>query len=491
MTLRDAQQLLKTHTPQWVAVNMAFRAGNHWQGGDGWIGPMLPIGDANFLAMLSEIQRAFVSKNAIGEGVGRHVGGVVGREMEIGLTVRRALKKGKKPTAKEQALIDEAEALLTEWWDERGCHELIQRAVATLCCAGRAGLRLFVPDGERVNGEVPLADLRTSLFRIYPQHPTPDQLVVDTDGATMKPYGVYVYVEDNKTYAEVVYHDGTQTVIRITASGDGADDGAMFDLGGLLTLHEMRREAIITEQVRQNQKLLNLAKTMLGRNVVQGGFLERFILNGERPGEEIEDPTTGQKTFKPAKMRLGAGTTNWINGVVTIDEDGNERVATPSVVFRDPVPITTFEGTERNAYRSVLEELHQLHALISGDATPSGEARRQAMADFIVDLFLSKSVVDRAGRWLIETVLALAAIFSGQPGRYASLRATFKCRLNPGPLSADEMRLIIELVRARLMSRETAMHRVDVEDVDEELARIETDSQAIGEQLLSAFDKGQ
>jgi hypothetical protein len=490
MTLRDAQQLLKTHTPAWVAANMAFRSGNHWQGGEGWIGPILPMGDPNALAMLVEIERAFVSKNAIGEGAGRHVGGVAGREMEIGITVRRPLKKGEKPTTEEQALIDEAEAVFTEWWDERGGHELFQRAADTLVCAGRAPLRVFVPDGERVNGEIPIADLRTSMFRIHPQHPKPEQATVDVDGSTMQPYGVYVYTEDHQTYAEIVYRDRTQTVIRVTTSGDNADDGAVLDLGGLLTLHEMKRPAIISEQVRQNQKLLNLAKTMLGRNVVQGGFLERFILNGERPGEWITDPATGEKIFKPAKMRLGAGTTNWINGVVVEDEDGNEKIATPSVVFRDPVPITTFEGTERNAYRSVLEELHQMHALISGDATPSGEARRQAMADFIVDLFLSKSVIDRAGRWLIETVLALAAIFSGQPDRYASLRATFKCRLNPGPLSADEMRLIIELVKARLMSRETAMHRVDIEDVEEELAKIEIDSEGLGEQLLSAFDKG-
>jgi hypothetical protein len=492
LTVRDVQALLKVATPDWVAVNQRFRNGDHWQSGNGWIGPMLAIGDPNWLSMLNEIQRAFVSKNAIAEGAVRHVAGVAGREMEWGLTVRRPLKEGKKPTRAEQALIDEAEALLTEWWDERGAHSLIQQAADMMACTGRSCIRLFVPDGEREDGDVPQADLKTSLFRIYAQVLEPHQATVATDSTTMRPYGLYLYTEDQQTFAEVVYRDGTSTVIRVTGSDTAADDGAVLDLDGHLTVHELKRAPLVTEQVRQNQKLLNLAKTMLGRNVVQGGFLERFILNGERPGKWVDDPSQPDgKRFVPSPMRLGAGTTNWINGIVTEDKEGNEEITSPSVVFRDPVKIDTFEGTERNAYRSILEEMHQLHALISGDATPSGEARRQAMADFIADLFITKAVLDRAGRWLLETLLELAAIFAGQPGRYRSLRATFKCRLNPGPISPDEIRLVIELVRARLMSRETAMSRADIEDVDEELAKIEVDSKALGEQLLSAFDAGQ
>lgn len=479
LTLDEARQALRDRTPAWIAVNELFYCGDHWQCGAGWSGPIPPQG-AGYARIMAEIQRAFVSKNAVKETVGRHVGGVVGREPIWSLTVRRALAESEEPSAEEQALIKEAEALLTEWWDQRGLHTLIQKATATLLRSERAALRLFVPHGTLIDGRVPLSDLRSALLRIYVDHPEPAQAAVLTDTTTMQEGGVFICDDDDgHTYAELSMLDpavpvgqpGRETILR--SISDAQTEEVRLDLAGHLLLHEMRRDVLISEQVRQHQKLLNLALTMLSRNVVQGGFLERIITNGLPPGTWEKDPATGQDRYVPQAMNVGAGTTNFINGLPIKDEKGNITGYTSAgVTYRDPVSVDTFRDTRQVAYFGILEETHQLHAAIAGDATASGESRRQAMADFIVDLLLSLPEINKAGRWLLETSLALSAIFSGQSGRFDALRATFGCRIDPGPLSADDLRLIIELVKSKLMSRETGMSRVGIEDVTAEIARL-------------------
>lgn len=497
-------------------VNARFYGGDHWQEGCGWVGPKPPHADPGFAQVMCEIKTAFVSSNKVKEIVRRHIGGCIGREPSFGLTVRRPLGKvpktrpaaetpatadqreqigtrdpaapstelvDEKPNEAEQNVIDEAEALLTEWWDERGIHTLFQEVVATLLLGERATLRLFVPPARLVDGQIPQADLRTALFALYAHQPDYGQAIVITDKATQAKCSAYVYTEAHVTYAELSYlDDDGKTVLRIISNASDVADAFAepLDLGGQLMLHELKRPLLVTEQIRANQKQLNLSKTMMGRNVVQGGFLERIILNGQMPGQWVDDASAeGGKRFVPSAFRVGAGTTNFIAGATYTDEDGKTHVANPSVVYRDPVKVDTFEQTERGAYRSILEEAQQLHALISGDATASGESRKQARGDYQDDLGLTETPINRAGRWLLETALSLAAIFAGQPGRYAGLRATFEARINTGALSSDEIAQIQSLSGGKqLLSQETGMSRIGVEDVDAEKAKIAEESAA-------------
>jgi hypothetical protein len=229
----------------------------------------------------------------------------------------------------------------------------------------------------------------------------------------------------------------------------------------------MTRDPLITEPVRQHQALLNMAKTMLGRNVVLGGFLERILLNAQLPGAWDGD------TFVPDPLRVGAGTTNVLAGLPIYNERGEvSGYTSPSVVYRDPVPVTTFEATAMAAYRGILEETFQTHVLETVSSAASGESRKQARADFAASLGPTVAEAERAGRWLIETALAMAAAFSGQPGRYDGLRGVFACRVDTGPVSSDEQAQARENVKAGIMSEETAMARVGIDDVDAEKARI-------------------
>lgn len=490
LTLADVQRLAGQTTPAWAADNRTLYDGDHWNGGKFWIGPAPAPTDADAAQVIAEIQRAFVSKNAVREVVGRHVAGVIGREPAWGYTPRRPLRADKKTgkkklTQAEQALIDEAEAALTSWWDERGALALLQECAATLLLSGRGALRLFVPSGLLVDGQVPQGDLATQLSRIYLHHPSPRQAVIVTDPATQLRCSIYVYQEQQldgsqgQTCAEVSYVDPADgmTVLRVLTPT--TDTAVRLPLGGHLMLSDMARPALVTDSVRQSQMQLNLARTMEGRNAVQGGFLERIVLGGQMPGSYVDDPTAPagpngeRKRFVPGRMRLGAGRTNWIAGIPIRDEQGRVTgYTTPSVVYRDPVSPETFQLTAGASYRAILEEVQQLHALIAGDATASGESRKQARADFEKSLGPTKAQVDKLVRWILETALALASHFAGQGARYTALRATCDCRVDTGPLGSEERKAILDQVAAGLLSKETALALLGIEDVDAELARI-------------------
>lgn len=474
-TLQDAQTALGK-LDAGVIASGNFYEGDHWQGGDAWIGPRPAIGENGGAAVMIEIERALVSKNVVREVITRHLGAVLGHEPDWGLTPARGMADGEQPTPEEQALIDEAEAALTSWWDARGIQTSLRTATARALWAGRGSLRLYVPSGLLdEQGRVPTGNLLESLDRLFLDTPLPEQADVVRDSATHREAGIYVYRDDSVDYVEIVSVDVTsdQTLIRIAAGTAESEQRAPLAIGGRLTIFALRRDPIITPQVRQQQKLLNLAKTMLGRNVVLGGFLERIILNAQLPGKIAEDPTTKKKTFTPDPLKLGAGTTNVLAGLPITDEAGRVTgYATPSVIYREPVAVTTFEDTARSAYLGILEETQQLYAAIAGDATASGESRAQARADFTLSLGDTLAQVEQAGRWLIETVLAMAAAFSGQAGRYDILRATFACRVDTGPITADEQDQVRQNVEAGLLSEETGMARVGVQDIDAEKTKI-------------------
>lgn len=482
LTHKEALKRIAALQSDMLKVFLAFYTNDHWQGGAGWSGPMPDSTDTNFAKVLAEIAKAFVSKNAVKEVVNRAVNGVIGREPAWGFTVRRALAEGDTPTADEQALIDEAEAALTEWWDKRDLHITLQQALATSFLAGHGPLRLFVPPDEvRDDGTIEeRPDLALAFDLLWIHNPAATEATTTTDRRSMQKAGLYAYKEGKDTFVELSYLDEGATVIKVLKPGTGEVTGMSLQLGGRLLLIELDVPALMTEQIVQNQKLINLALTMMSRNVVQGGFLERLILNAEMPGTYEDDPDNpGSQRFVAKPFKLGAGTTNFLTGPAILDEDGNTSgYATPSVVYRDPVSVKTFTETRDAAYRTILEEAHQLHYLIAGDAAPSGEARKQAMADYLADLLLAAGRINVVVRTLLEAALTMAATLSGQPDRFASLRATCAARINPGPLSSEDIKAIIEMVKEKLLSRETGMSRLDVDDVDAELARIAVEAEA-------------
>lgn len=494
-----------------LKLNRLFYDGDHWQDGDGWIGPAPRKGEDGHQEAMAAIAKAFTSRNVIAEVVDRHAAGVVGREPSWALTLREPPELDDKGEPEEiqdadRDLIAEAEAALTEWWDDRGLPEVFQEAASTLLWAERAALRLYVPrglledlstgEGEATTG-VSAGDLQEALGKLYVDHPKPEAAAVWEDPDTKRQVAIFLYEEEAEEeggegaqFAELVYlqedaeegaateGEGVQTIIRRVGK-DGQPQDFPQRFNGRLTMDEMSRRALITEQVRQGQRALNLALSMLPRNVTTGGFLEQVLLNAQMPGRWEEDAAGQARKFIPEPYQRGPGTVNFIRGIeVGEDQQGRAVLTDPQVEWREPVPVDSSVDAKNSHYADILNEVDQAHILLSSEAV-SGRSREQARADFESSLRLSQSRLERSGRWLLETALAMAEAFMGSPGKYTErLRVTFQCHVHLGPVSPEERKQNADDMKAGLVSRETAMSQSGIQDVDAEMERMRREETA-------------
>jgi hypothetical protein len=484
LTLEEARQAVTAIATESQAVNEAFVEGDHWQDGDGWVGPQPSPEDDGFEETMSIIRDAFTSRNVIGEVVERHTAFLVGTEPRWGLTPRRAMKADEKPTNEEQALIDEAEAELTVWWDSRGVHGILQDLVRMVLWAERSAFRLYVPPGmltrrERASGTVTLIEAKTlaeALSKLWPDHPSYQQATVIEDEDTKSLCGVFLFASDPQTgsldRAELSFVAGEKTIIKHLGDADGQQRFA-FALGGRIPMYEITRPLLVTEQIQQSQRALNLAASMLPRNVVTGGFLERILLNAQMPGEWEKNDRGDPIRFKPAPFLTGAGTTNFVTGVQYKDVDGKTVLTTPDVKWRDPISVDPAVAAKQEHYKDILEEAKQGHIIAGTDSKLGWKSREQLRADSDKALDLTRTPTEACGRWLLETALAMAEAFMGQPGHYTEkLRAEFTCIASSGPLSMDERKDNRDSAKDGFLSRSTTMERNGVADVDAELSRM-------------------
>lgn len=481
--------------------NEAMFAGEMWGGSRFWLGEV-PTDDTRG-AFLAAVERGFIAINHVREVADRHRAGVLGREPLWRLTPRRALADNETPTPDEAARIAEAEALLTTWWDKRDLLPWLQHPATALLLAGRTVARLYIPrglltlDGE-ASGLVPLpsggdpaARLAAALDLLYVDSPAREACAVVTDDDTKAGLGVYAYRRQQQEWVEATYLDEHgATVLRVLGSGtSGTVDAAVaFDLGGRLLLYEARRQPLIDAQVRKLQQAANLNLTNLGRNLNLAGSRERTFLGAQPPGAYRKlsngqpwgptDPLADRE-FVPEGLPSGAGQDRFLQGIPVYNDRGEQvGMTTPSLHYEQPVSVDTFNVADRLFRAAILGATYQLHALIAGDAAASGESRKQARAEFASSLGLTRVALDGLGRWLIETPLALAAALAGVPGRYADLRAQFAVTVDPGPLTSDERAEYVTQWQAGGLSLETLLTRLGEDDVDAEIARIETERQA-------------
>lgn len=463
---------------------LAYLAGDHWQRATGWNGPQPRAGESGAGETLAMIERAFTVDNVIGEVIERHAGGVAGREVAWSLALDRALGEGEEPTPDEQALIEEAEAALTAWWDERDMGQAMLATVEALLPIGRAPLRFVIPPGRLEPGPVEGA------VRI-PRRATPGEalallhldLVAPTRAAvyampdTRELVGVYLYERDGAQCAEMNYAEGDDTVLRLIERGPNGPriSEARLALGRRLMHHELRARPLVDGPLLTLQRSLNKSLTMMGHNQDLAGFLERTILNGQMPGE-FRTNARGEEVFVSEPVDVGAGTSLWVAGLQYKDESGNTRIANPQVVYREPVAPDTFLATQDGYRTAMLRSVGQLHIAMGDDATASGASRIQARGDYLASLRRTVPAVERATRWIVETALALAAEIIGQPGRYEGLRAVASARLDAGPVSPQELAEIRAMVEAGLWSREEGMTRSGVDDPDAMAAQIESET---------------
>lgn len=497
LTSTDAQTALAARLSadnvNWEA-NTAYLRGDHWQEGNGWVGPPVPPDIASRDDVLKGVLRDFTSIPLIEEIVGRHVTGLVGREPAFELIDDATAEAREKAATRSQAKqvvppaeVQQVNALLTEWFDSFDLKKLVDEYTADVAATRRAVVRMWVPREylDDWDGTSPLRKtVQEALRLISVEVVSPTSAGILTHRRSMRRCGVAVLdqveqQEDETGALEDVplnmveiqwVDDQGNTVVRLTSNTEGEESAEIsFDADGALLLYEgVRRQGpLITEPVRRMQATIDMLASMLPRNAKYAGFRERHFFGVSWP--------KNKQTGEDEKLEMGAGVAKLWQNTLYEDENGRLRAMPASLVFGEPVDSGPIRADIQAFSLAMLRSTRQLHAAMGDDATASGVSRVQAMADFIDSLNETRPAVEGMLRWLIKTVLLLACQLckdEAMAAQVKAMRASVDCKLPAGNLSPEEKTALAALVTEKLISHETAMTLIGIEDVDAELARI-------------------
>jgi len=500
-TLNDAQGVVAAQTPQWIPTARLFVVdGDHWQNGTGWIGPMPLPGSEGYAETALLIRNGFTFRNALAEVSKRYTNGVVGTEADWSLTPARAMEADDdEPNPAEQALIDEAEAALTGWWDRDKIGALFWAFAYQMAWGQRSAMRLFLsrsafvdvgtdpptdttaPASDDANGAEPApkqravpkqATLEDALRLILLDVPKVENAAVYMDPDTHREVGVYLFkTADGNDAAEISYVDAAKVVIRTL--GGATPTTVEVDLGGHLPHYQVIRQTrLLTDAAFSLQRALNLALSVVPRTITTAGFLERVLLNAKLPGKWIEQG--GKKTWQPEpNLGFGPGATASLQGVEFTDEQGKKVVKDPGVQYRPPVDAGPSVDAAEKIYGALLAEVGQAHIMLSSEASPSGRSRREARADYESSLEEAVHPIENAGRWLLGAVLSLAEYLMQTPGRYTEpLRVVFNIIPDAGPLASEDRQQNLAEWEKGARSLESVMLGAGLKDPDAEQTRI-------------------
>jgi hypothetical protein len=528
-----------------LAMNREFYNGNHWQNRNGWVGPWQLIPEradertARKVTWLQgELVKGFVSINAIKEGVDRDVAGTVGieprwgfapTEIELPANAEPNSPAAQEATTRAMARAQAAEDVATRWWDRHGGHGHVQDVARRLLYGAgpiaAASGRFYIPaamledvvDSNGVKRKVlRVNSIDDAINVIHFETLDADQGRVIQDPDTLADIGIKPTRRGEEEVLEVTYlAPATNATDQSNISPRRKTvmatiyptkrPSASFDLAGRLTMRTVTRKALITEQIRQSQRALNFAASMVKRNVETSGFLQDTLLNGELPGHwegEGDD-----KKWVLDGIERGPLAFNSFRGI-PLHGDPNDPnretgLTTASIDHREPVDPTPTIKAKQEHYADILGGFNQKHVLISGDATASGESRIQARTDHVAELRLTQTPVEAFGRWMIETAvllanaLVLASTNSDQPNTILDgLRGTFSCFLDAGPVDAADRAQNLAEMKEGALSKTTTIERNGIIDVDAELARINTgptaglDAEVKRAEIYAAWIKG-
>lgn len=491
-----------------------------WQNG----ATLLPPTQGGMSSNLDNLfKRRYVFRNVIKEVVGRVVGAFYGKPPNWRFQVNGediespeappAPVEGEEPPAPEASVIDltSIDKALGQFFVKQNVAEELGKAFAFRLAFGRGSWRLYIPSKYRrlnakkaagtgpnitegssqLAGEpgdptefVPFASIEEAIAAMRVEFVPPTQGRVLEDGGEMFSLVKYQVRKDWETRdtTNVIefsfVDDSDRTFIGTIGEQSGisnigeANLSSAFELAGFTTLGEFKGHPYVNEALYRNNQLVNLALTCAGFSLVDNGFGEMVLTNVELNTRQITGPD-GSLIEVPVDIKRGGGAIQNFIGAEIVDEAGAVRRESPGVHFREASQMTAFKDGFDLGYVACLQEAGQLYALISGDATASGESRIQALADFVLRVSPYKSEVDEEGSQLMTVALLWAAQLSAKSLTGHSV--VYDSRMFVSSLSTEEKNTVMAMRKAGTISRETERVLLGIDDpaLEEELILLE------------------
>lgn len=472
-----------------------------WQSGQGSLLP--PAIGAQQSVLDTLFEKRFVFRNVIRECVERVSRAFFGKSpnWKFEISGEQLIDD----TEEGSGELDEIDKALGQFWTSQNAGEVMSRAFESRLVFGRGGVRVFIPVKFKRQNAVSVSNepnvdnqLETKDFlqfesiidairamRIEFVPPTQGKLL--DDGGELFSIIKYKVRDDWETKKDVdiiefsLVDNADQTFVGTLKENGGvsklieADISSPFDLNGHTTFNEFQGQPFVTQALYKNNQLCNLALTCAGFSLVDNGFGEMVLTNVELEMESVINGN-GEPVEVPKRIKRGGGAVQNFVGIEQQDDaTGATSRLSPGVHFREPTQITSFKGGFDLAYLACLQEAGQMYALISGDATASGESRIQALSDFILKIGKYKSEVDEQGSWLLTVILRWAAALANKSDQFKDTSVMFDSKMHVASLSTEEKNTVMTMRDKSILSLSSARVLLGVDDpgLEDELVLVE------------------
>jgi hypothetical protein len=463
---------------------------DHWGGGKYWIG-WQPVsdehGEISFVAMTqwTYVAKSFTQKNDIGANIKRLEGAVLGNEPDFDIVSSTyddtlALDETKTELTTDDKFYRAIDDSLVYWWDQKNIHQLLKDFLRAKSAFGKAAILVYIPTGFLVekeanqNGETKkVFGLETTakfdevLNRIHVEvlgyedfidvkdtefggKFTLIRLSKDSDGSDR--FGVFYVGTDNRTYFRVVNQNTKEeeSVISCDLSGNN-----------LCIVVGEYDTALITKSVKSQQKSLNHALTGENYALANINYPVTTLINNA-PLEDTTDSTTG-KTKKQSWWQ-GLGIVREIRGLLTIDAQGGEQLATPSIHERSGAEPQKFVDVAEHFSRTIREGMGMGWIDLADSEYASGKSKQQSKSDYEILLLDYETTMNTVGTKLLQTVIRLAFNFTGESSKNRNFNVLFRTNVSTGNLTNDDKNTMMAEVKEGLRSDENYMLNAKVSD---------------------------
>lgn len=428
---------------------------------DYWAGPMLPTSHAEYTRMVDALKSSFTSRNMIAEVCERMVDGILGNEV-----------KWMVDGAADTKMVEES---LTKWFDKRRLNTLLWKFGVQMVALGRSTLRFVIPQRFRgKDGSMPsFSTLDEALNAIHVLLPSNFNCSVIVDDYTLDTIGINIYQYLNKNELELTYVDDNGLTVLKIMSQDGVEE-IRLDLGGKLWhIQGQVNKELVTEDMIQQQSALNVALTMMQRNTHYAGFTERYGIGINAYNED----------GSPIKPVTGPGAINFYQPSayeeVITEADGSTKITSKSLPASygrfEPSSVEAMKVAADTAESAILAIARQSFALMNDQQYASGRSREVAAGDYMNIEERVAREIEGVYRDMLEFALNLAGVMMNNQS-FLEARVVAEAKVTAFAPTADERRVNLEEYAAQLVSRETAMMRAGIDDVDAEISRIDLES---------------